>query len=65
MKELDVMLGQFLERQEAVLAAGGWPELEALLEAEDDRLWEWLRNPAASGAGPYLNLLENIRNGAN
>lgn len=59
------MLQWFLERQAAVLAEGGWPELEALLDAEDDRLWEWLRNPAANGAGPYLKLLENIRNGAN
>ena len=37
MKELDVMLERFLERQESALAEGGWPELEALLDAEDDR----------------------------
>lgn len=64
MKELDVMLEAFLERQAGVLAEGGWPELEPLLDTEDDRLWEWLRNPAAGGAGRYRNLLENIRNEA-
>jgi succinate dehydrogenase flavin-adding protein (antitoxin of CptAB toxin-antitoxin module) len=64
MKELDLVLERFLERQEAVLADGGWPELEALLDSEDDRLWAWLRNPSAAGAGPYRALLESIRRGA-
>ena len=64
MKELDVMLEGFLQRQAAVLEEGGWPELETLLNIEDDRLWEWLRDPAAGGAGRYRNLLENIRNDA-
>ena len=64
MKELDVMLERFLERQATVLADGGWPEMETLLDVEDDRLWEWLRDPGADGAERYRNLLEDIRNDA-
>ena len=60
MKELDVLLERFLERQEACLASGGWPELEALLDTEDDLLWEWMRDPSARGVGPYRRLLESI-----
>jgi antitoxin CptB len=60
MKELDVLLERFLERQEACLARGGWPELEALLDTEDDQLWEWMRNPSAPGSGPYRRLIESI-----
>ena len=65
MKELDVMLERFLERQGAVLADGGWPELETLLDTEDDRLWDWLRNPEAESVGCYRDLLERIRNDSN
>lgn len=64
MKELDVLLGRFLERQEFRLARGDWPELEALLDTEDDQLWEWMRNPSASGSEPYRQLLESICHGA-
>ena len=64
MKELDVLLERFLERQEDSLARGGWPELEALLDTEDDQLWEWMRNPSASGSEPYRRLLESICDGA-
>ena len=60
MKELDVLLERFLERQEACLASGDWPELEALLDTEDDQLWEWMRDPSARGVGPYRRLLESI-----
>lgn len=63
MKELDVLLERFLARQHRPLAAGRWPELEALLATEDDLLWDWLQNPAAARAAPYRSLLERIRNG--
>ena len=64
MKELDLMLERFLDRQGPDLIGGGWPELEALLDAEDDRLWDWLRDPSADDAAPYRRLLENIRGDA-
>ena len=64
MKELDLMLERFLDRQGPDLIGGGWPELEALLDAEDDRLWDWLRHPSADDAAPYRRLLENIRGDA-
>ena len=62
MKELDVLLEQFLVVQQAALAEGQWPELESLLQTEDDVLWGWLQNPAASSALPYCELLARIRN---
>jgi succinate dehydrogenase flavin-adding protein (antitoxin of CptAB toxin-antitoxin module) len=63
MKELDVLLERFLASQRQSLAAGRWPELEGLLEAEDDLLWNWLQDPAAERAAPYRSLLERIRDG--
>jgi succinate dehydrogenase flavin-adding protein (antitoxin of CptAB toxin-antitoxin module) len=63
MKELDVLLERFLERQSEPLAAGRWPELESLLQAEDDLLWDWLQDPRAPGSAPYRELLERIRDG--
>ena len=62
MKELDVLLEQFLDVHQAALAEGQWLELESLLQAEDDVLWDWLQNPAASSAQPYCELLARIRN---
>jgi antitoxin CptB len=61
MKELDVLLERFIDRHQTRLAAGEWPEFEALLETEDDRLWQWLRDPASVSGGPYSALLESIR----
>jgi antitoxin CptB len=63
MKELDVLLERFLEREREPLAAGRWTELELLLETEDDVLWQWLQDPAAVNAAPYRRLLEQIRRG--
>lgn len=61
MKELDVLLERFIDHHEDRLAQGEWPEFEALLETEDDRLWAWLRDPEAGSVGPYSGLLESIR----
>ena len=63
MKELDVLLERFLHRHRQPLAAGRWPELETLLETEDDLLWDWLQNPDAEQAAPWRPLLERIRRG--
>lgn len=61
MKELDLLLGRFIEHQQSTLGDGRWPELENLLETEDDQLWEWLQNPTLPAARPYRELLERIR----
>ena len=63
MKELDVLLDRFLERQRQPLDEGRWPQLESLLAIEDDLLWHWLQDPAAEQAAPYRDLLERIRDG--
>lgn len=63
MKELDVLLEQFLVQQQDALARGRWPELEHLLDTEDDLLWDWLQNPRLQTAAPYRELLECIRDG--
>jgi len=60
MKELDVLLERFIQRRMRELEEGRWPELEALLDAEDDQLWDWLQNPGAA-ATPYRELLVRIR----
>jgi len=61
MKELDLLLEHFVCRHHEALAAGKWPQLETLLETEDDTLWDWLQNPAAPGASCFHDLLEQIR----
>ena len=61
MKELDLLLERFMEQHNEALIAGHWPELEALLETEDDLLWEWLQNPAVPHADRFRSLLERIR----
>jgi succinate dehydrogenase flavin-adding protein (antitoxin of CptAB toxin-antitoxin module) len=43
------------------LSAGQWPELEALLETEDDTLWDWLQDPSTPAAKRFRDLLERIR----
>jgi len=61
MKELDLLLERFIEEHSAELDTGAWPELERLLEMEDDCLWDWLQDPSAPGANGYRELLEWIR----
>jgi succinate dehydrogenase flavin-adding protein (antitoxin of CptAB toxin-antitoxin module) len=61
MKELDVLLERFLDRHAGPLAEGRWPEFEALLQTEDDLLWDWLQDPNASASAAYRELLEQIR----
>ena len=62
MKELDVLLEKFLADHQAALSEGSWPQLESLLQTEDDILWDWLQNPATTAASPYRELLARIRN---
>lgn len=63
MKELDLLLERFLTVEGARLAHGAWPELETLLHAEDDRLWDWLQHTGRADAAPFRPLLERIRHG--
>ena len=63
MKELDVLLERFLDGHERQLAAGAWPEFEALLQSEDNLLWDWLQHPAHAGSAPFRQLLREIRHG--
>jgi antitoxin CptB len=64
MKELDVLLERFLQQQNQALINGSWPQLESLLETEDDQLWDWLQQPSCEQATAYRELLEVIRSGA-
>jgi antitoxin CptB len=64
MKELDVLLENFLALYEQQLRDGSWPELEKLLESEDDLLWDCLQQPASTQASPFREVLEKIRCGS-
>jgi antitoxin CptB len=61
MKELDIMLERFVDRNISELSHGAWPELESLLQHEDDQLWDWLRDPEQHEVHPYRVVLEQIR----
>lgn len=64
MKELDVLLEDFLARNTAALQAGEWPELEDLLGLEDDQLWDCVLNPASNSIARFHGLLSRISHGA-
>jgi succinate dehydrogenase flavin-adding protein (antitoxin of CptAB toxin-antitoxin module) len=61
MKELDVLLLRFVERESTQLENGEWPELEALLATEDDRLWTWVQKPETLQEPAFRPLLNAIR----
>ena len=63
MKELDLLLESFLERNQQALESGCWPEFEALLLNEDDVFWIWVQNPDHRDAVVYRGILERIRHG--
>ncbi len=63
MKELDVLLENFVSGFEQELCTGAWPEFELLLQAEDDRIWDWLQAPDRPDATAYHHLLSTIRHG--
>jgi antitoxin CptB len=64
MKELDVLLEGFLDQHQQELSEGRWPELESLLQNEDDQLWDWVQKPASAQASAYRAVLEEIRGGS-
>ncbi|MSQ99663.1 MAG: succinate dehydrogenase assembly factor 2 [Xanthomonadales bacterium] len=63
MKELDVLLETFIAGFERQLDAGAWPEFEALLQTEDDRIWDWVQAPGSPDAAGFHQLLATIRHG--
>jgi antitoxin CptB len=63
MKELDVLLERFLEANNTLLDEGGFPEMESMLQVEDDILWDWLQQPDLPAAEPYRKLLKRILHG--
>jgi antitoxin CptB len=61
MRELEILIENFLRREAAALSDGAWPELEALLACEDDQLWAWFQGRYDAAAEPYRSLLDNLR----
>ena len=62
MKELDVLLEAFFERHAGTLENGGWPELEAFLEQEDDVLFDWISSRNLPTDPALLKLIGTITN---
>jgi len=63
MKELDILLERFIDKHQDSLADGSWPDLEALLQTEDDVLWDWFQDSSNPNASRYQELLVQIRRG--
>ena len=63
MKELDILLERFIDNHQDTLADGSWPDLEALLQTEDDVLWDWFQDSSNPDASRYQELLVQIRRG--
>ena len=64
MKELDVLLERFVDQNRQLLEQGAWPEMESLLQNEDDTLWDWLQKPQSDEATAYRALLIQMSHGA-
>lgn len=62
MKELDVLLEAFLEKQARQLCVGAWPELEELLLLEDDVLFDWISGRDLPSNPAILKLLDSLKN---
>ena len=63
MKELDILLARFIDDNEPELAEGKWPGLEALLQTEDDRLWDGFQQPQSVEDPEQRALISEIRGG--
>lgn len=61
MRELEVLLEAFLRQESAALTDGAWPEFEALLACEDDRLWDWFQGRQDAESEPFQPLIDRIR----
>ena len=61
MKELDLLLVRWLERSWAGADDGRRAAFEALLQAEDDRLWYWFTGKERPPSGGLGSLVDEIR----
>ncbi len=61
MKELDLLLDGFIKRHADAINRGEWPDLEALLDTEDDILWDWMQNPDSAQPEAMRRLVHEIR----
>jgi len=64
MKELDVLFEAFFVDQAEPLLEGAWPELELLLEKEDDVLFDWVSGRNLPGDAALLDLIKTLTNAA-
>ncbi len=62
MKELDVLFEAFFVQQAESLLAGGWPELEELLEQEDDVLFDWISGRNLPKDPELLRMIKTLTN---
>lgn len=61
MRELEILIENFLRRETEALSDGAWPELEALLACEDDQLWDWFQGRYDTAPAAYRPMLDAIR----
>jgi antitoxin CptB len=61
MKELDIILERFLEREKSGLEDGKWPEFERFLRAEDDQLWDWFQQKVIPEDPAFQELARVLR----
>ena len=62
MKELDVLFEAFFTKQTEPLCAGAWPELEAMLDQEDDVLFDWISGRNLPEDPAMLTLINTLKN---
>ncbi len=60
-RELDRMLGGFLETSFVTLTLDQQYAFERLLECEDDQLWDWLSGAQIAADGALREVIEKIR----
>ena len=58
------MLAAFVARESEALADGHWAGFEALLQTEDDQLWDWLQGRGRPEDSEIGEIIEAIRRGA-
>lgn len=58
MKEMDAMLGRYLERHADTIPLD---DMERLLECQDDQLWQWLMGRSSPEDGELKRLIVAIR----
>lgn len=62
MKELDVLFESFFVRESDAVCNGDWPQLESLLDQEDDVLFDWISGRDLPLDKPFLNLISELKN---